>query len=212
MLSTVLAFVPAAALLVIAPGPDSLLVLRNSARGGRRAGLVTAAGTVTGLLVWAAAAALGLAALVRASEVGYLAVRWAGAAYLLFLGSQLIWRSRSKPGGNGDQLAALPPAARGHWIADYLAGAGTNLLNPKVGIFFISFLPVFIPHGVPVAPAALLLGGIFLVEGALWLAVIIVLGGRLNAVMSRASVRRRLERVTGLVMIGFGVRLATERR
>jgi len=210
-MGAVVTFVPAAALLVIAPGPDTLLVLRNSARGGLRAGLSTAAGTVTGLLVWAAAAALGLAALLRASEIGYMVVRWAGAAYLVYLGSQLIWRSR-RGRGNGENAAGSPAVAHTRPLADYLTGAGTNLLNPKVGIFFISFLPVFIPRGVPVAPAALILGGIFLAEGIVWLTAIVLLGGRLNAIVGRASVRRRIERLTGLVMIGFGVRLALERR
>jgi len=211
MLSAVLTFVPAAALLVMAPGPDSLLVLRNASRGGRQAGFATAAGTVTGLLVWAVAAALGLAALVRASEIGYLVVRWAGAAYLVFLGSQLIWQSRSSRGPEGQQ--AFPQAAVSRRrLGEFLTGAGTNLLNPKVGIFFISFLPVFIPHGAPVAPTALVLGGIFLAEGIVWLAVIVLLGDRLNVVLSRASVRRRMQRLTGVVMIGFGLRLAAGRR
>jgi len=210
-MGAVVTFVPAAALLVIAPGPDTLLVLRNSARGGLRAGLSTAAGTVTGLLVWAAAAALGLAALLRASEIGYMVVRWAGAAYLVYLGSQLIWRS-SRSRGDGKDATGSPDVAPTRPLAGYLTGAGTNLLNPKVGIFFISFLPVFIPRGVPVAPAALILGGIFLAEGIVWLTAIVLLGGRLNALVSRASVRRRMERLTGLVMIGFGVRLALERR
>jgi threonine/homoserine/homoserine lactone efflux protein len=211
VLRAILTFVPVAALLVIAPGPDSLLVLRNAARGGRRAGLATAAGTVTGLLVWAAAAALGLAALVRASQIGYLAVRWAGAAYLVFLGSQLIWQRRRRGSGKQDPTG-LPAVADSHPLSAYLTGAGTNLLNPKVGIFFISFLPVFIPRGVPVAPAALVLGSVLLTEGIAWLSVIALLGGRLNVVLSRASVRRRMEQLTGLVMIGFGVRLALERR
>jgi LysE type translocator len=116
--------------------PDSLLVLRNSARGGRRGGVVTAAGTVTGLLVWAAAAALGLAALLRASEIGFLVVRCAGAAYLAFLGSQLIWRARRPHAGHdqahGDQASALVAVAHRGPLAQYLAGAGTNLLNPKL--------------------------------------------------------------------------------
>ena len=210
-MGAVVTFVPAAALLVIAPGPDTLLVLRNSARGGLRAGLATAAGTVTGLLVWAAAAALGLAALLRASEIGYMVVRWAGAAYLVYLGSQLIWRSR-RGRGNGGNATGSPAVAYTRPLADYLTGAGTNLLNPKVGIFFISFLPVFIPRDVPMAPAALILGGIFLAEGIVWLTAIVLLGDRLNALVRRASVRRRMERLTGLVMIGFGVRLALERR
>src|SRR5262252_4229056 len=121
MLSAVLTFVPAAAVLVIAPGPDSLLVLRNASRGGRQAGFATAAGTVTGLLVWAVAAALGLAALVRASEIGYLVVRWAGAAYLVFLGSQLIWRSRRSRGG-GEQASASPAVVHRQRLAEYLTG------------------------------------------------------------------------------------------
>lgn len=211
MLTAALAFVPAAALLVIAPGPDSLLVLRNSARGGRRAGLATAAGTITGLLVWAAAAVLGLAALVRASEIGYSVVRWCGAAYLIVLGSQLLWRSR--PGQHGEQPADSDSSpTRGHIAADYLTGVGTNLFNPKVGIFFVSFLPVFIPRGVSVAPASLMLGGIFLAEGIVWLTAIVWLAGRLSAILSRPGIQRRMERLTGLVMVGFGVRLAIERR
>lgn len=211
VLSALLTFVPAAALLIVAPGPDSLLVLRNSARGGRGAGLATAAGTLTGLLVWAAAAALGLAALLRASEVGYLVVRWAGAAYLLFLGTQLIRRSRPSRASDAEAAPAAAATGRG-LLAQYLTGAGTNLLNPKVGVFFISFLPVFIPRGVPVGPAAMMLGGVFLAETVVWLGAVVLLGGRLNNVVSRASVRRRIERLTGLVMIGFGLRLALEHR
>jgi threonine/homoserine/homoserine lactone efflux protein len=211
MLTALLAFVPAAALLVVAPGPDTFLVLRNSARGGRRAGLITAAGTVTGLLVWAAAAALGLAALVRASEIGYSVVRWCGAAYLILLGSQLLWRSRG--GGDAEtHLAVDPEPADRRRVTDYLTGIGTNLFNPKVGVFFVSFLPVFIPRGVPVAPMSLLLGAIFLAEGIAWLITIVLLGDRLSAVIRRPRIRRRLERLTGAVMIGFGLRLATEHR
>jgi threonine/homoserine/homoserine lactone efflux protein len=226
MVAAVLSFLPAAALLVVAPGPDSLLVLRNSARGGRAAGLATAAGTVTGLVAWAAAAALGLAALLRASELGYTAVRWAGAGYLVFLGGRLAWRSRRGTGpagqastsqggtsqGGTSQARAERAPAPGSWLAGYLTGAGTNLLNPKVGVFFISILPVFIPRGAPPAPTALALGGAYVAEGIAWLALLVLLGGRLAAALTQPRVRRRLEGVTGLVMIGFGVRLALERR
>lgn len=98
------------------------------------------------------------------------------------------------------------------WVrAAFLTGVGTNLLNPQVGILLLSFLPVFIKRRLAAAPAALILGGIFLTEGVVWLAAIVLLGGWLNAVVSRASVRRRIERLSGLVMIGFGVRLAIER-
>ncbi len=211
MLTAVLAFVPASALLVVAPGPDTLLVLRNSARGGRRAGLATAAGTITGLLVWAAAAALGLAALVRASEIGYSLVRWCGAAYLIFLGTQLLWRSRREQSAAPSAAPALAPPTRRR-LADYLAGIGTNLFNPKVGVFFVSFLPVFIPKGAPVAATSLVLGGVFLAEGLLWLTTIVLLGDRLSVIIAAPRVRRRVERLTGLVMVGFGVRLAIQQR
>lgn len=107
-----------------------------------------------------------------------------------------------------------PPAGpkHGHRVTDYLTGVGTNLFNPKVGVFFVSFLPVFIPRGVPVAATSLVLGAVFLAEGVIWLATIVVLGDRLNSVFTRPAVRRRLERITGVVMVGFGVRLAVERR
>lgn len=211
MLTAILSFIPAAALIVLAPGPDTLLVLRNSARGGRRAGLITAAGTLTGVLIWVAAAALGLAALVRASEIGYTIVRWCGAAYLIFLGAQLLWRSR-RDHLNETQAGAEPEPSRQQRATDYLTGVGTNLFNPKVGVFFVSFLPVFIPAGEPVAPDSLLLGTIFLAEGITWLTAVVLVGDRLSVLISRPRIRRRLERLTGLVMVGFGVRLAAEHR
>jgi threonine/homoserine/homoserine lactone efflux protein len=147
---------------------------------------------------------------VRASQIGYLAVRWAGAAYLVFLGSQLIWQRRRR--ASEVEATGRPEPESGHPLGEYLTGAGTNLLNPKVGVFFVSFLPAFIPRAAPVAPATVILGGVFVAEGIVWLGVIALLGDRLNVVLSRASVRRRLEQLTGLVMIGFGVRLALERR
>jgi len=212
MLTAILTFVPAAAVIVVAPGPDTLLVLRNSARAGRRVGLVTAAGTVTGLLVWALVAALGLAALVRASEIGYTVVRVCGAAYLLFLGTQLIWRSRRGRAGDEDEEDLAPVPVRRPALSGYLTGIGTNLLNPKVGVFFISFLPVFIPRDAQVALTSLVLCAVFVTEVILWLAGVVLLGHRLGVIVNRPSVRRRAERLTGLVMVGFGVRLAIEQR
>lgn len=151
------------------------------------------------------------AALIRASEIGYSIVRWCGAAYLIFLGSQLIWRGRLGRRVEEPAVAGSSPARR-HVAADYLTGVGTNLFNPKVGIFFVSFLPVFIPRGVSVAPASLMLGGVFLAEGIVWLTAIVWLAARVSAILSRSGIRRRMERLTGLVMVGFGVRLAIGRR
>jgi threonine/homoserine/homoserine lactone efflux protein len=207
MIGAALSFMGAAALLVVAPGPDSLLVTRNAVRRGRRAGLATAAGTITGLLVWGAAAAFGLAALLRASEVGYSIVKWCGAAYLILLGGRLLF-SRHRV----DPAAEHPESAPERVGSAYMTGLATNILNPKVGVFFISFLPVFVPRGAPVGTSTLLFGAIFVAEGMLWLLTLVLLATRLGSLITRPKMQRRLERLTGLVMIGFGLRVAAERR
>ena len=213
MWTAIAAFTAAAALLVIAPGPDTLLVLRNTIRRGRRAGFATAAGTITGLLVWGAAAALGLAALLRASRVGFTIVRAVGATYLIFLGlTMILARAHDRVERPDPEPTVVDSAPSGGVGASYLTGVATNLFNPKVGVFFISFLPVFVPRGAPVGPTSALFGAIFVLEGLLWLTTLVLVGGRLAALLTRRSVRPRIERVAGLFMIGFGVRLATSRR
>jgi threonine/homoserine/homoserine lactone efflux protein len=211
MLSATLSFTAAASLLVIAPGPDTLLVLRNSLGAGRTKGLVTIAGIVTGLLVWATIAAVGLAALLRASEIGYTVVRVAGATYLIVFGARLVLNRRRAVDDAVREFPSLPRSARSS-IAAYASGLGTNLLNPKVGIFFVSFLPVFIPKGASVGWTSALFAAIFITEGTAWLLAILFFAAKLGAAIRREKVRRRLERLSGLVMIGFGIRLATEAR
>ena len=212
MWTAIAAFTAAAALLVVAPGPDTLLVLRNTVRRGRRAGFATAAGTVTGLLVWGAAAALGLAALLRASQVGFTVVRALGAAYLICLGLTMILARARGGAERPDPKGEIAPDRCGGVRAPYLTGVATNLFNPKVGVFFISFLPVFVPRGAPVGPTSALFGAIFVLEGILWLTTLVLVGGRLGTLLIRPPVQRRIERIAGAFMIGFGVRLATSRR
>lgn len=202
-----LAFAAAAGLLILLPGPDNALVVRNALLGGRPVGLRTAAGVLTGLLAWAAAAAAGLSALLAASRIGHDVVRCLGAAYLLWLGVAAL-RSRGRASlATDDQHGKQRRSA----TVGYLTGLVTNLLNPKVGIFMITFLPAFIPRGAPVGPTALLFGATFAVETAIWFAVLLWLVGRGTAWLQRPGVQRRMEQLTGLVLIGFGVRLATER-
>ncbi len=211
MLTATLSFAAAASFIVLAPGPDTLLVLRNSLSRGRATGLVTIGGIVSGLLVWATIAAFGLAALLRASEVGYTIVRVAGATYLIGFGIRLFI-SRHKDRGN-EALDALPtPRSAKSAPAAYVSGLGTNLLNPKVGVFFVSFLPVFIPKGASVGWTSALFAAIFIIEGTAWLLAIVFFASRLGEAIRRPKIRRRLERLSGVVMIGFGVRLATEAR
>lgn len=203
MISSLLTFAVAGALVVLIPGPDTLVVLRSVVLSGRREAARTSLGVLTGLLVWMLAAALGLTALLRASQDGYLVLRLVGACYLLFMGLQAL-RSRVL----GQPLQALP--ARSLVGRGYRAGLMTDLLNPKVGVFFVTFFPAFIPRHAPVAATTVALGMIFVVETALYFGAILVFVRRLTAWMGSERVRRRLNRATGLVLIGFGVRLAVE--
>jgi threonine/homoserine/homoserine lactone efflux protein len=161
---------------------------------------------LTGLLVWAAVAAAGLAAVLRASEVAYNVLRIAGACYLVLLGVQSL-RSLRRP-ATAEESA--PDAHRGVLGTGYLAGVITNLLNPKVGVFFVTFLPGFVPAGYPVGLTSLLFGAIFTAMGLAYFAVLITSATRLTRWMRTPRVRRRLDAATGAILIAFGARLATE--
>lgn len=206
MLAASVTFALAAALIVLLPGPDTLVVLRNLIRSGRRTAARTVVGVLSGLTVWVATAAFGLAALLHASEDAYTALRIVGAGYLLWLGIQTL-RTRRTP-----ELLTIDAARpRRRWLGSgYSAGLATDLLNPKVGVFFVTFLPGFVPSGVPVGRASLAFGGIFVVETALYFALLLFLAGRITGWMRDAKIRRRLDWATGTVLIGFGVRLAVE--
>jgi threonine/homoserine/homoserine lactone efflux protein len=209
-------FLIVATLLIVAPGPDSLLVVRNTMRGGRWGGLATAAGTLTGLSVWAVAAALGLAALVRASELGYDALRLAGAGYLIWLGVMSL-RSRS-----GSLREATYPTKLGNhehngsvlWRRGRMYAMGTlsNLLNPKIGVFFVAFLPGFIPAGASIGVASAVLGAVFVAETGLWLVLLSWCVLRGVGWLRRPRVQTVVDRIAGVVLIGFGVRLAATTR
>jgi threonine/homoserine/homoserine lactone efflux protein len=208
MLTASVTFALAASLIVLLPGPDTLVVLRNLIRGGRRTAALTVVGVLSGLTVWVAAAALGLAALLHASESAYTALRLAGAAYLLWLGLQTL-RARAAPPALTEPIEVQPKRRR--WLGrGYGAGLATDLLNPKVGVFFVTFLPGFVPSDAPVGGASLAFGGIFVVETALYFAFLLFLAGRITTWMRDTTIRRWLDRATGTVLIGFGVRLVIE--
>jgi threonine/homoserine/homoserine lactone efflux protein len=208
------AFALASTLLILAPGPDSLLVLRNTLRHGRRAGWVTATGTMSGLLAWAVAAAFGLSALLQVSHLAYDAVRLAGACYLLWLGVSSLWPARrphAGPAGGPTGPDRAAPGASG-WRRVYLNGLLSNLLNPKIGVFFIAFLPGFIPAGAPAPLFPLALGLWFIAETGAWLVTLAWMAARGARWLRRSTVQRWLERVTGVALIGFGLRLAAQAR
>jgi len=223
--TALLGFALASTLVILAPGPDSMLVMRNTMRGGRRAGWVTACGTLSGLTIWALAAALGLSALLRVSHVGYDILRFCGAAYLLWLGvtslahfrrkntaEPVAQASRSAPAVPGLTVPGLTGPGTTRPRRAYLNGLLSNLLNPKISVFFMAFLPAFVPAGASAVEFSLVLGIWFIAETGLWLAVVAWLADRGVRWLRRPAVQRWMERVTGIVLIGFGLRLATESR
>jgi threonine/homoserine/homoserine lactone efflux protein len=197
------AFVAAAGLMTITPGLDTAMVLRTAAVEGHRTAALAALGIVLGCLAWGAAVALGLGVLLAASSFAYTALKWAGAAYLAWLGIKLILRPRSRfdVGVGGGQ--------QGNWLA---RGFLNNLLNPKIGVFYVSFLPQFVPAHVAAAPFIFLLAAIHAVLGVIWFTALIAATSPIKRWLARQAVVRWIDRITGAVFIGFGLRLALDRR
>jgi threonine/homoserine/homoserine lactone efflux protein len=201
---SLIAFTAAASLLTVTPGLDTALVLRTAAVEGRRRAAAAAIGVGLGCLAWGALVAFGLGALLAASETAYRLLKWAGAAYLLWLGLKLIQTRRSEL----VSIHALPGGGAATWLR---RGLLTNLLNPKVGVFYVSFLPQFIPAGANVPAMTLLLAFIHVLLGLLWFALLIMATAPLGRALRSATVIRALDRITGGVFILFGVKLALSR-
>lgn len=213
MSTTALAAWAVVALLgVMTPGIDTMLVLRHTILGGGRSGLAVVGGIAAGCLVWASASLAGLTALLAASTVAYNIVRIAGAIYLVWLGLSAIWktlpRNRSASTGSLADIDTSGLSAR----SGLRAGFFTNLLNPKVGVFYISLLPQFLPVGPSATVWGALLVAIHLAVTFVWYPALIVIAARVRGVLLRDRVRAWMERVTAVVLIGVGVRLAAEGR
>lgn len=215
VVTAVLAFAGVAALINVAPGLDSLLVVRTSAARGRRCGLAAALGLLFGGLVWAVATAAGLTALLTASHLAYDALRVAGAGYLTFLGFSALVRSRRGPTPVTDQPSHARPRdevsnktipAPG-WFAAFRSGVGTDLLNPKAGAFYMSLIPQFIPRGAPTFGTTLLLTAVDITELAIWYWILSGAAHTLSERIQRQSFRRRMEQISGIAFLGFAVNL-----
>jgi threonine/homoserine/homoserine lactone efflux protein len=200
-LSLLATFLAAATILTMTPGVDTAMVLRAATVDGRGAAVLAALGIGLGCLVWGAAVALGLGTLLQASELAYAAVKLAGAAYLVWLGAGLLLRPRQAIG------AADPFRGQGRRSV-FWRGLLTNLLNPKVGVFYVTFLPQFVPHGAPVGATIFLYASLHVVLGLVWSAGLIAATVPLGLFLSRPRAVRTLDRLTGAVFVGFGLRLA----
>jgi threonine/homoserine/homoserine lactone efflux protein len=211
--SAVLAFSAAAAVLTITPGLDTALVLRTAAVEGVARARWAAAGICTGCLVWGSATALGLTALLAVSRLAYQGLRIAGAFYLMYLGVQM-WRRNGATRADGavERERAGRSNATDAGPRWFVRGLLTNLLNPKVGIFYVTFLPQFVPSGGSVGGYSLLFTIIHVMEGMIWLTLLTMAIRPIRVWLERPAVRRGLDRTTGAVLIGSGLALAFERR
>lgn len=206
-----LAFTAAAGLLTITPGLDTALVLRTAAVEGPRRAMLAGAGICVGCLAWGLGASVGLGALVAASELAYDVLRILGACYLIFLGSKLLLRRRSSASGVGESDAEPGSHSDTPALRWFVRGFFTNILNPKVGVFYATFLPLFIPAGVNVTGFSMLLASIHAAQGILWFALLTSATRPLAHWLGRPGVVATLDRATGAVLVGFGLRLALQR-
>ncbi len=209
--SQVIAFTLVAAALTLSPGADTMLVVRNVLRGGRRDGVVTTFGICSGLLVHATLSALGVSLFLMHSATAFHSVKLAGGSYLVWLGVQSLCsaaRRPPRPRGTDDLTTPARVAPRRCLLEGFL----TNVLNPKVAAFYLAFLPQFIGPTDPVLPKSLLLAGIHYAEGIVWLVALSMMLDRARRFILSSTVRRWLDGLCGAVLVGLGVRLALERR
>jgi threonine/homoserine/homoserine lactone efflux protein len=200
MLGMLAAFVPVAVLVTIVPGPATAMVVRSAARGGRREALVCTAGNSIGVMAWGVLAAAGLAAVVATSAEVFTAVKLAGAIVLILLGVQSL---RGRPPG------ARAAASTGRALRD---GLVTSISNPKLAVFYVALFPQFVPAAASVLPAALLMAATIVAFDLVWYSTLAYAVTRARRAFVDGPWGRRVERLTGAVLVALGVRLAFERR
>ena len=201
-------FLAGSVVVTVIPGADMALVTRQVLMRGRRTAQATIFGNLSGLVVHALALAVGLSALLVASATAYTTVKLLGAAYLVYLGIQSIRHARAGSGAAAVDAEARDGGRRG---SAYLQGLISTVLNPKPALIFLSFLPQFVDRQETVAPQVAMLAALHMLVGFVWLTFYAWFVSRMHAVMTRPRVKVALARVTGVVLIGLGVRVATER-
>jgi RhtB (resistance to homoserine/threonine) family protein len=207
-----LAFAFAAGLLTITPGLDTALVLRTAAVEGPRRGMLAGSGICLGCLAWGLAASAGLGALLAVSRLAYNALRIVGACYLIYLGAKMFFGLRSSQSAANNQASDVDPSLDDRQSRWFMRGFFTNLLNPKVGVFYVTFLPQFIPAGVNVISFSMLLAVIHATEGMLWFLALTHATRLFSSWLRRPKVARTLDRMTGAILFGFGVELVLDHR
>jgi threonine/homoserine/homoserine lactone efflux protein len=189
----------------MSPGPDFVIVTRSAALSGRRVGMACAVGIGAGVFAWSAVTAAGVAGLLAASAVAFTVVKLAGAAYLMLLGIRALLAARR--GEYAAQDAARPTVIKP--LAAFRQGLLTNLLNPKVAVFFIALVPQFLPESPSILDTTVL-GAVAAVVSMLWFCVVANVVGALRRVFARVRVRRTIDAVMGGLLVGLGVRIAVQ--
>jgi threonine/homoserine/homoserine lactone efflux protein len=193
-------FIAASLVLIAIPGPDQALITRNALLRGRAAGLRTMLGGATGLTVHATAAAFGISALLASSATAYTTLKFVGIAYLLYLGIRMLLTT----GQHAEEDSTRSPGR------PFAQGLLSNALNPKVALFFLTFLPQFLPDHGAALPAALGLSAVFAALYLIWFSGLISLVGLVGDALRKPRVRARMDRITASALIAFGVRLAAQ--
>jgi threonine/homoserine/homoserine lactone efflux protein len=207
VVSGAVAYLAVSTLVIVTPGPDTALTIRNTLVGGRRSGTFTALGVATGQACWTVATSAGIAALLVASEPAFLALKLVGSAYLVLLGAQALYAAvlsrGSRHSANGGSPRRVTPTAA------FRQGVISNLGNPKMAVFFTSLLPQF---GEASFSTLLVLGLVFCSMTLVWLTAYAVVVARAGDFLRRPTIRRIVDSLTGAVLVGLGLRLAAEHR
>lgn len=206
--SVIASFALVVGLLTVTPGLDTALVLRSAAVSGKRRAIGVIAGIQTGTLLWGFLAAIGVSAILLASAQLYDAIRLVGAAYLAWIGGRMIWSAIRGTGtaGPGDE----GPVSGDSFFRGWRQGALTNLLNPKMGAFYVAILPQFIPEEAPHIVWGLALAGVHVLIGSAWSTALALVAQKSSRWLRRRKVSRTIDGVTGTVLVGFGIGVALE--
>lgn len=207
-------FVAAVFLLNVTPGPDTAYIVGRSVAQGRGAGLLSALGISAGCCVHTLACAFGLTALIAASSAAFTVIKFVGAIYLIYLGIRLVVASRAKTTGADSARQARAPAAPKPLMQLFVQGFWTNVLNPKVILFFVSFFPQFVAGESDYKTLAFLsLGGVFIAMSTVWNSFVAWIAGSVTErIGGKPAVRKWLDRVVGSAFVGLGLKLATAQR
>ncbi|MGH2884399.1 MAG: LysE family translocator [Solirubrobacteraceae bacterium] len=204
-----LVFIGVAAIVIVVPGPDTAVVTKNVLVHGRRAAFGTSLGVSAGLSVWTLAAAIGVASVVRASAVAFTVLKLIGALYLVWLGLQALRAAGHTESGGRPPTGGKPAMGA---LGGFRQGFLSDLANPKIGIFFTSLLPQFVDPGHSVLLPFLALGAVFVIMTVVWLSAYCMIAARAAKTLQRPRVKAAMDRVTGIVLIALGLRLAIEHR